>query len=431
LRQAIQTANIDTQGTSNCVAGSGDDTIVFAGALANATIALGAGQELIVSAPLVINGSSQTISANHSRVMSVSGTTFAASHLTLTNGENAAGAGGGLNLDSATATLTDATIFNNKAQIGAGIFATATSTVTLVDSTVSGNTASVDGGGIEILGEGYLSLTHTDVTGNSSSARGGGVFLYILGGSSTFTATRSSISGNTAVGSTQSGGGVYGTGCASMTFVDSTIAGNTANHQGGGVLAHGCDVTMVNTTLTGNTSTVGSAGALYITNDTATLINTTISGNTAHDTGGIVIYDANLVMNNTIASANTSTYAPSVAVADLSINGTSSAGASFSLLGTALNASAFNGLANHNVFSDTPILGPLQNNGGPTLTMALLAGSPAIEAGSNALAQFAGQPLQYDQRAPAFLRRFNTKVDIGAFEYQGERIFAASFETSP
>src|SRR5439155_18199838 len=59
-----------------------------------------------------------------------------------------------------------------------------------------------------------------------------------------------------------------------------------------------------------------------------------------------------------------------------------------------------------------PKLGPLQNNGGPTLTMALLPGSPAIDAGDNTNAP------PYDQRGPGFPRIVNGKIDIGAFEVQ-------------
>jgi hypothetical protein len=66
-----------------------------------------------------------------------------------------------------------------------------------------------------------------------------------------------------------------------------------------------------------------------------------------------------------------------------------------------------------------PRLGPLQNNGGPTQTMALLPGSPAIDAGSNALAVDAsGSPLTTDQRGPGFNRVINGTVDMGAYEFQ-------------
>jgi hypothetical protein len=61
-----------------------------------------------------------------------------------------------------------------------------------------------------------------------------------------------------------------------------------------------------------------------------------------------------------------------------------------------------------------PLLGPLDDNGGPTLTHALLSGSPAIDAGNNAYAS------DWDQRGPGYPRIVNGIIDIGAFEYQGD-----------
>jgi hypothetical protein len=61
-----------------------------------------------------------------------------------------------------------------------------------------------------------------------------------------------------------------------------------------------------------------------------------------------------------------------------------------------------------------PLLGPLQNNGGPTLTHALLAGSPAIDAGDPSFTP----PPFYDQRGPGFQRVVNGRIDIGSFEVQ-------------
>jgi len=61
-----------------------------------------------------------------------------------------------------------------------------------------------------------------------------------------------------------------------------------------------------------------------------------------------------------------------------------------------------------------PVLGPLQDNGGPTFTHALLAGSPAIDAGDP---NFAPPPF-YDQRGPGFVRVVNGRIDVGSFEIQ-------------
>jgi len=100
-------------------------------------------------------------------------------------------------------------------------------------------------------------------------------------------------------------------------------------------------------------------------------------------------------------------------------------------LGSAQDILAFNDPANHNVFSDAPGLGPLEDNGGPTWTHALLPNSPALSAGSAALAMFSGQPLEFDQRGPGFARVFGGAVDIGAFEDQSDPLFADGFEGEP
>ena len=82
------------------------------------------------------------------------------------------------------------------------------------------------------------------------------------------------------------------------------------------------------------------------------------------------------------------------------------------------NSSGGSGFVATDLLNVNPLLGPLQNNGGPTETMALLPGSPAIAAGSVALAVHAnGKPLTTDQRGSA--RIVNGKVDIGAFESRG------------
>jgi hypothetical protein len=82
------------------------------------------------------------------------------------------------------------------------------------------------------------------------------------------------------------------------------------------------------------------------------------------------------------------------------------------LLGNSQGGSGFDPSDLLNV---NPLLGPLQNNGGPTQTMALLPGSPAIDAGDNT-----GAPM-WDQRGPGFPRIIHGVIDIGAFEYRPPR----------
>ena len=72
-----------------------------------------------------------------------------------------------------------------------------------------------------------------------------------------------------------------------------------------------------------------------------------------------------------------------------------------------------------NILDQPALLGPLADNGGPTLTHALLPGSPAIDAGDDTLAADEdGVSLANDQRGEGVDRLFGSSVDIGAFELQ-------------
>jgi hypothetical protein len=112
------------------------------------------------------------------------------------------------------------------------------------------------------------------------------------------------------------------------------------------------------------------------------------------NTGGLQMYD-------TILASNTADVAPDLDGALTSLG--------HNLIG---NSGGGSGYAASDLLNLNPQLGPLQNNGGPTQTMALLAGSPAINAGDNTNAP------AYDQRGPGFARIVGGTIDIGAFEVQ-------------
>jgi parallel beta-helix repeat protein len=164
-----------------------------------------------------------------------------------------------------------------------------------------------------------------------------------------------------------------------------------------------------------------------------TLGDSTIVGNDVGDTGyggGLNYYGGTAVVNNTIVAQNTKVYplgpgvANDMAFYELSYDdpGGISSDSSNNLIGTGGSGSLTNGVNGNQVGVADPGLDPngLQDNGGPTETIALEPGSPAIDAGSNALAVDAnGNPLQYDQRGPGYPRIVNGIVDIGAFEFQG------------
>jgi hypothetical protein len=426
LRQAITSANKNAHGTSGCIDGSGSDTIVFADNLVDSTITLG-GQELVIKSPLTIVGSGQVIDANHaSRVMYVGSTSLSASYLTLINGAADGNSGGGLFVISSIVDLTGVSVVANVADYAAGIAVFNSSDVTLNNSTVSGNTAARKGGGVEIINGSQLSLSHSSIDGNTAN-RGAGVFFSFY---SDLSMTQSSISGNTATSAPPlSGGGVYGYKCSTLKIVDSTVASNSSNYSGAGIVAVRCPVAVANTTIAANIASAGGGAAIYLDQSDATIVSATISANVGHDGGGVLADQSALTLANTILSAN-QVDAGFEATADLATYSNSTLAVQYSLLGTALNVSGLNDSAYHNVFFNDPGLGLLQDNGGATMTMAPLPDSPVIDIGSAMLAQYDGQYLQSDQR-PGFPRVVGTAIDIGAIEYQPDRIFSGAFERLP
>jgi len=463
LRDAIASVN-SSAATATCasvVTGGAfgtNDTIVFDGTLANATITLTQGQ-LAVSKPLTITGSGQSIDANQlSRVLYVNATALTASNVTLTGGKatgaGPANVGGAIYAKTSTLTLNHANITtNSSADAGGGIFSR-NGNLTLIDSTVANNTAAGFGGGLAVYGV-TLTLTNSLVSGNVGSKVGGLLIARpsIAPNYTTASFTNTTVSGNIAnCAANWCSGGILARGTL-LNMSDSTISGNTAhgNHDYivGGAYFYNTSATFINSTIADNSATgnnIVSGGASEVHGDAysrygLTLINCTVASNvaasyslTGNHIGGAILsgildagatgFTSMLTLSNTIVSSNLP--APEVLT-----SATTTINATYSLLGSAENVTPFSSGTNHNVFSDTPVLGPLANNGGPTRTMALLVSSPAIDAGSNALAKGDALPLQYDQRGVSYPRVFNATVDIGAVEYQHDRLFANAFEAGP
>ena len=169
---------------------------------------------------------------------------------------------------------------------------------------------------------------------------------------------------------------------------------------------------MSNSTIAGNTTSFGGGGILNI--GTMAVTNCTISGNSYQGyqdngrvNGGGIYNETSLTLNNTIVAGNTGN----------DIYGQVQPTGAYNLIG---DGSGLPPLATSNLIGTTAnplnsLLGPLANNGGSTQTMALLPGSPAIDAGSNALAVDAnGNSLTTDQRGTGFPRILGHSVDIGA-----------------
>ncbi len=239
----------------------------------------------------------------------------------------------------------------------------------------------------------------------------------------------STVSGNSAH---YNGGGVFAN-LSNVILIDSTVSANYARFNGGGVEDVGGTVTAINSTMSGNQSAY--SGGVHAVSASVTLTNSTVSNNSATVAGGgggggsAILLGSKLTLTNTILSGNTAGLAsqPDLYANQSSVGATNSLlgtalSISLSLVGSALNASNANSSGN-NIFSDSPGLDPLGNNGGPTPTMALELGSPALDMGSPDLAldPSTGFALSYDQRVSGFPRRLSGLVDIGAYQHRSRR----------
>ena len=258
-----------------------------------------------------------------------------------------------------------------------------------------------------VLNNGALTLDHVTVTGNTMATDagdfwqgGGGIYN---GDGATLTLRDSAVSGNTAA---WSGGGIYSFFNTTTTIVRSTISGNTSNDVGGAIRSLGT-MTITNSTLSGNTATGWHGGAIFQTDGDVAITSSTIADNIAPDWGSSALFIGQfgggfvptLTLANTIITGN-HWYA-----CERFASGTT--GNVVSNVHNVVQDDSCNPVAGDVINVDAGI-GPLADNGGPTLTHVLLPGSPAIDA-----ADAATSPST-DQRGVA--RPQGAGPDIGAYE---------------
>lgn len=370
------------------------------------TYTLNLGSELIIDKSLTLQGSGSTKTiiqaatsegVANTRVFTVSGNDIVISGVTIRHGRANVQGGGG------------------PPKSGGGVYDVSES-FTLLDSIVTSNTAIHQGGGI-YSGGGALTVSGTTVAENTSNNSGGGIFK----GGGSLELAASDVSGNSAIagngGNGGDGGGIYSAGILTMTgsrlsgnhskgdggairkaggkasLSQSVIDGNMANGAGGGVNTGSSDVTMTNVTISNNSSNLHGGG--IINGGKLTLTNVTLVGNSAAYTGGGINNFGGIAnLRNTIIVAN--------GIGGDCAESLTSFGHNLSSDGTC------NLTETTDLPSTDPLLGPLQDNGGSTLTHALLNGSPAIDAGDNALCPAT------DQRGVS--RSQDGACDIGAYE---------------
>jgi len=244
-----------------------------------------------------------------------------------------------------------------------------------------------DNGGAIWVGFGQLVLSNSTISDSVATSRGGGIFVVINGAASI---TNSTVSKNRAV----EGGGVFGLGF--VTITNSTFSGNMASEDGGGIHSSG-SLSVTNSTFVGNSAIYG--GGIF-SKGTTTVTNSTLAGNRAQFGGGIRRWAGTLTLNSSIVALNTSP-SPPENPATLNVDGIIASGS-------------------HNLIGGDPGLEldadgkpKLADNGGPTKTIALLAGSPAIDTipvGTNGC----GSTITQDQRGVS--RPQGSRCDIGAYE---------------
>ncbi len=305
--------------------------------------------------------------------------------------------GGGIQADDADLSLRRTSVSQNHSDgsYGGGIELNGASSLTMARSALNGNTSTNDSGGMETDSEATFSIKRSKVTGNVADGSGGGI--YVDGGSGQI--VKSTIAGNTA---DNSGGGIAGFG--DVTITNSTVANNTAS-DGGGVVSHQL-LAVTNSTFAGNRAD-GNGGGVSATGSgiDARFNAVTVARNSAGVEGGGVFFDPagggpGFAIENTLIGLNG---APDGADCFSEV-GSEFDSAGHNLLSTEADCDGFD--ATGDLVNPNPKLGQLKNNGGPTQTVALKKGSPAINKANKATAP------KRDQRG---VKR-GKKPDIGAYE---------------
>jgi hypothetical protein len=329
--------------------------------------------------------------------------------ITVTNSQfsaNTAGYGGGIHSAGYLA-ITNSTISGNLANyLGGGIYNNINGLATVSNSTILGNSAN-DGGGI--LNAFSMTVKNSTISYNSASLSGGGIV-----NTSVLNVNNSTISENFA----NDGGGVHNIGANSI-ITNSTLAGNQASRHGGGIWSYGdgmvgeSKVDVYNTSIVFNAADtdanaiIGEGGGIYNATNFDSIFNLTNSLIAGNSTGSVPVYDD--CFGTLYAQGNNL-----IGAASVSPNGDSCT------IDTSYGSYA--------LLNDLSLLGPLQNNGGSTETVALLPGNNAIDNGTSTFFGCIGHDLATlttDQRGVA--RPQGSWCDIGAFEIES---FSTTFKSS-
>ena len=365
--------------------------------------------------------------------LALDGDTF--SHNTADSDHNGSGDGGGFFKPSTLPLLiTHSAFTGNSASSGGGFVARY---VSLSQTTVQSNTATTgDGGGF--YSDGSITLSHATIQGNTAVLGRGAGFS---SGGSVLSVSDSAIVSNTAPSSTSIGGGIFDW-TGAVTLTNSTLGWNSAAYGGGLAIYAAGTAQVANSAVINNRASVDGGGFYdvdFFNSSVFTLTNSTVSGNRANGSGGGLLI-LNAYLNHVTLSHNTADddhngsgdggglafiHSSPAVIADSILGGNvGQNGQPNECAGGTLDSHGYNliqitggcaltdvTIGNHTGVN--PLLGPLQDNGGPTWTQALLTNSPAINAGNPSPATCPAT----DQRGAH--RPVGGRCDIGAYEAGG------------
>jgi hypothetical protein len=298
-----------------------------------------------------------------------------------------------------------------------GIAVGANGSLVVRDATIQNTYTSGNGGGLAITG-GAVSVTRGRFANDYTDHAGGAIAL--SGG--TLTVSQSTFDSDFGG---QNGGGIYDA-AGVLTVTASTFSNNFTGNHGAGIIVFGASATVADSTFVGNNAGVG--GGIAVLQGTApaslTLVESTLAANTAGPGaagGGLFVQaGATATVTNTIVAGNSGG----------DVYGALGSTSGYDLIGDGTNLTGLtNGTGGNQIGSAAapinPLLGPLADNGGPTKTMALLAGSPALDHGGTDTV-LAGLGVSTDERGQPRVTSLGFVVtpaggdgrDVGAVEVQ-------------
>ena len=283
-------------------------------------------------------------------------TDFSLSGVTMQHAASSAVRGNG-----AGAIVFDGVVFaDNSGFGGAGMSGYHLDSVTITDTTFVGNASTVGAGGLYLQNAGPITISSSTFADNTAGGNGGGILIYT--NHDDVEIANSTFSGNTGA----RGGGLY-----------ADLFGDPSPDAG---------LEIVFCTFADNVATTGAGGGLNVRYaDAVTMIGTAFAGNAASTAGTDEVYTSVVpTEHDNLFEGDVDGFTP--------------------------DASDLTGV--------DPLFGALADNGGPTQTRALGAGSPAIDAGPTSFPSFPGDTS--DQRGEPYLRTYGGRSDIGAFEAQPE-----------